>query len=119
MFKSVEYSGFDGLPELKAQAEHANQILGDVIHSWRDDVEVFWEAGTRDRDPAFTLRLSLSQPATTASATGVIQHRDVIAQDRHLLRIAVREVWLDLLDEFIDSLAAKVEASFAEQPVEA
>jgi hypothetical protein len=119
MFKSVEYSGFDGMPELKAQAERANQTLGEVIHSWRDEVEVVWEAGSRDCDPALRLRLTLSLAATTATATGTVQHRDLALPDRPLLRIAVREVWLDLLDEFIDSMASKVESSFAEQPVEA
>ena len=36
MFKSVEYAGFEGQPELKAKADRATAALGGVIRTWRD-----------------------------------------------------------------------------------
>jgi hypothetical protein len=116
VFKSVEYAGFDHKSELRALAERATAVLGGVIRDWRDEVDVVaWRPAARD---TLELRLALALPNAAGNATGGIRPHGFQPGDESLLRMDLREVWLDLLDMLIGQMAARREESFAD-PVEA
>lgn len=117
MFKKVEFEGFEDNPELETMARQATVVLGGVIRDWRDDVAVVWrptEVGTTEE---LELGLKLVLPDTSAAAAGRIRARAFKPGEETLLRMDVREVWLDLLDRLIAQVAARVEESFT-TPVE-
>lgn len=118
MFKSVEYAGFDGRPELKAKAEQLTPVLADEIRSWRDQVEVTWRPAGPDPASGLELSLSLSLPNGSGGATGHVRARDLAPGEEGWLRSALRGVWMDALDVLIAQMSARREAS-ALDPVEA
>ncbi len=61
MFKSVEYVGFENQPELRAKAERAQSLLGEVIRSWRDEVTVWWKPTPAGSSDSLELSLSFSR----------------------------------------------------------
>ena len=118
MFKSVEYAGFEGKPELKSKAESATDVLGRVIRSsWRGDVEASWRPA-QDSRGLLELSLVLTLPDAAASATGFVTQRAFAPGEESLLRIDLRDIWLDLLDSLIAQVAARTDSSLAD-PVEA
>jgi hypothetical protein len=114
MFKSVEYAGFDGKPELRALAERATAVLGGLIRSWRDEVEVTWRPATSNSRDALELTLALTLPNATGSTTGRIRQRAFDPDEESLLRMDLREVWLDLLDVLLAQMATRREKSLAD-----
>ncbi|MBP3954037.1 hypothetical protein J8F10_01825 [Gemmata sp. G18] len=118
MFKNVKYVGFDGRPELEAKARLAQTVLGGLIRSWRDEVEVTWRPAPPESGGGLELRLALTVPNVFASATGQIRTRDFESGEEGLLRMDLREVWLDLLDLLIAQIGTRVEDALAD-PVEA
>jgi hypothetical protein len=95
MFKTVEYVGFDGHPELRARAEQATRLLGNEITSWRDEVEVVWSpapGGVGELSLALSLALG---NGVSASALGTFGSADFADDDRVADRCG--RVWMDLL----------------------
>jgi hypothetical protein len=118
VFKSVEYIGFEKGSELEAKAKQANEVLGTVIRSWRDDLLVTWRPAAMQSDALVELTLSLTLPNAAASASGRIRSRDFNPGEEGYLRMNLRDVWLDLLDRLIAQMESKREEWLAE-PVEA
>jgi hypothetical protein len=114
MFKSVDYSGVENSPDLKAKADYATAILGQLIRTWRDDVEVAWRSTTHDSKSVLELTLSLTLPNASGSASGRISGLAFQPGNEGLLRMDLREVWLDLLDLLIAQMDANLEESFSE-----
>src|SRR5438067_830491 len=105
MFKKVEYVGFEGRPELKAQAEQLMPVLADEIRRWRDDVEVAWSPhpGTGDLD----LMLSLTLPTgVSATNTGTFTPADLANGLRRASRCGW--VWSDLLGLLSSQLMERI-----------
>ncbi len=113
MFKNVEYIGLDDQPDLKAKAQRANDTLGSVIRSWRDEVEVAWRPAASDSGAALELTATLVLPDASAAATGPIPAPALVSGENASLRMAVREVWLDLLDKLVAQVASRLDESFA------
>jgi hypothetical protein len=114
MFKSVEYAELQNHPDLKAKAERATAALGGVIRSWREAVDVSWRPPASDSGAALELTLALSLPEAAASAAGGIRGRAFEPGEESLLRIDLREVWLNVLDSLIAQVGERVEDSFAD-----
>lgn len=114
MFKSVEYVGFEGQPELKAKAEQATAVLGSVMRSWRDEVLVTWRPAPTSPAGLLELTLALDLPNARGSATGRIRAREFEPGEERYLRMSLTEVWLDLLDLLLAQMAAKREESVTE-----
>jgi hypothetical protein len=68
VFKSVEYVGFDGHPELKAKAEEAVATLGREVGTWHDQVEVECEAYP-DNPVGVEMSVTLTLPIGTGRGT--------------------------------------------------
>lgn len=114
MFKSVEYVGFEGNPELEAKARHANDVLAGEINTWREDVEVRWSppAGGGVLD----LALSLTLPnGVSAARAGTLMASDFA--DEQDLAWRCRRVWSNLLGILLDKQHRRVLEYFSE-PVE-
>jgi len=118
MFKSVEYAGFEGHPELRQLAERASAALGGVIRTWRDEVHVTWRPARPDSDAVLEVTLELSLPNAAGSVTGRIRGRDFEPGEEGYLRMSLADTWLDLLDVLIAQMEANREEWFAD-PVEA
>ena len=99
MFKKVEYVGFEGKPELEANARQATNVLGGVIRDWRDEVVVVWHPAAPESGLALELNLSLALWNADGSASGGVRARGFDPGEEHVLRIDLREVWLNLLGE--------------------
>src|SRR5208282_3044036 len=110
MFKCVEYSEFDGKPELKQMAERATDVLSGVIRSWRDEVQVNWRPSP-GHDSALELTLALDLPNVSRTAVGIISRKDFESDEEASLRMDLREVWLDVLDLVIAKISSEVEES--------
>ena len=114
MFKNVDYVGFEKESELEAKARQANEVLGSVIRSWRDDLLVTWRPAAMQSDALLEVSLSLSLPNATGSVTGTIRRHDFNPGEQGYLRMSLRDVWLDLLDVLIAQMEAKREGWLAE-----
>ena len=114
MFKSVEYVGFDGRPELKAKAEQATAALGGVIRSWRDEVDVTWRPAPETNPETLELTLALALWNASGSAAGDIRVQGFEPGAELALRADLREVWLNLLGD----LSRKQMKRLAEMPLE-
>jgi hypothetical protein len=117
MFKSVEYSSLDGQPELRQLAERATEVLAGLIRSWRDEVQVTWQPVPTNSGANLELTLNLDLPNASHSASGLLRRRDFELGEEELLRMNLREVWLDVLDLLIAKVSADLEESSA-NPVE-
>jgi hypothetical protein len=117
MFKSVEYTNFDGQPELHQLAERATAVLAGLIRSWRDEVQVTWQTAPPGSGAILELTLVLDLPNASHSASGLLRRRDFEPGEEELLRMNLREVWLDVLDLLIAKMSADLEESSA-NPVE-
>jgi hypothetical protein len=116
MFKSVEYDGFEGRPDLAAKARHATDVLGGVIRDWRDQLVVTWRPHS-GAGAELELALALDLPEAHMTAAGRISARGFEPGEDAVLRMDVRDVWLDILDRLIAQVATRLDASFA-TPVE-
>ena len=106
MFKSVEYAGFDGRPELKTKAEQLTPVLAGEIHTWRESVEVRWNPHPNP-DGLLDLTLSLTLPnGVSGSVTGTFRPIDFARTSRLASRCG--RVWSNLLGELIQQLDARV-----------
>ena len=107
MFKSVEYVGFEGRPELAAKARHANDVLAGEVGDRRGEVEVRWElpAGT----PTGCLELSLSRAldnGVSATYATTVYARDFA--DEQDLAWRCRRAWSSLLGMLLDQQHRRV-----------
>jgi hypothetical protein len=102
MFKKVEYVGFEGQPNLRELAERTTAVLGNLIHSWRDEVMVTWRPAPIESGDALELTLGLTLWNAADSATSRIQQRDFAPGEEVTLRSNLREVWSDLLAQLSD-----------------
>jgi hypothetical protein len=117
VFKSVEYAGFDGRPDLKAKAEQLTPVLADEVRSaWRDRVRVLWSPAPADPG-SLNLTLALTiETGASGSALGTFSPKDLA--DAYWLRSRCRDVWGDLLGVLLDEQHKRVEEAFLE-PAEA
>jgi hypothetical protein len=102
VFKRVEFKGFEGLSELLHQAERATTVLGDVIRSWRDEVEVIWRPAPLNSGAILEVTLSLTLWNASDSATNFIPSRDFDPGEDAALRSDLRDVWSKLLAQLSD-----------------
>jgi hypothetical protein len=113
MFKSVEYAGLDGQPELKMKAEQLTSFLASEIHRWREDVEVRWSLGSANPANSLNMTLSLTLPNGVAeSAFGTLSPKD-LAEDWRL-RSRCRGIWSDLLGGLLKKQDERVKESLFE-----
>ncbi|MBA4067007.1 MAG: hypothetical protein C0501_25515 [Isosphaera sp.] len=119
MFKSVEYAGFDGRPELRAKAERLTPVLGEVVKAWRDQVEVTWRpAPPEDSRTALELTLSLALWNAAGSATGAVRRKALEPGEEGDLRSDLRWVWMDLLAVLSDRQMERLD-EYLREPLEA
>lgn len=109
MFKSVQYVGFEGNPDLEAKARHANGVLGDRIRRWQDEIVVTWRprAGS-----GLSLALDMTFPnGATGAVTTAFPSVDL--SDERLAR-RCRDVWDDLLGVMLVKNAAQIRVDASE-----
>ena len=112
MFKSVEYVGFDGQPELRAAAERLTAVLSGEMNTWREEVAVGWSPTERESG-GVELSLALALPGgVSENRSGVLTAKDVGNDDRAANRCAM--VWIDLLGAIAWRVYARVEDSLLE-----
>jgi hypothetical protein len=112
MFKSVEYAGFEGHPELRAKAEQLTPVLANEIRRWRTDVEVQWAPDPASAG-ALTLALALALPNGVAGArTGTFEPDDLA--ESWLIRSRCRSIWSDLLGDLSQQLDARLKEAVSE-----
>lgn len=100
MFKSVEYYGFDGQPQMKLKAEQLTSVLASEIHRWREDVGVLWSPDPTNPSEILNLTLSLILPnGVSGSAFGTFLATDLTEDWR--LRSRCRGIWSDLLGKLL------------------
>jgi hypothetical protein len=108
VFKSVEYAGFDGRPDLKAKAEQLTPVLANEIRTWRDDVEVRWSPHPDPAQGVLDLTLSLRLPnGVSETRTGTFTPEDFSRETWLASRCG--RVWSDLLGRLIAQLDSRVE----------
>jgi hypothetical protein len=117
MFKAVEYVGFEGKPELEAQARHATDVLGGVMRDWKDEAVVTWRPGT-EPGVALELTLTLALWNATGTATGTVRAGAFDPGEETALRMDVRQVWLDVLGDLSRQQMKRLEQIILE-PAEA
>ncbi len=116
MFKSVEYAGFDGNPELKVKAERANAVLAVAVGERQGEVEVRWSPAA---DAAGVLELTLRRTlrnGVEGEFTGTFVPDDFISP--RWLRLRCLQAWDDLLGVLLDRQHERVQEFFLE-PTEA
>jgi hypothetical protein len=112
MFKSVEYVGLDGKPELEAKARQLTLVLANEIRRWRGDVEVRW-APASDPDGALALTLALTlHEGVAATHSGTFTPDDL--SEPWLTRSRCRDVWSDLLEDLSHLLDARIRQGLIE-----
>ena len=99
MFKSVEYAGFDGRPELRAKAEQAMPLLTRVVRNWDRHVNVTWEAYP-DPPSGAELTLHLTLPAADGTASRLLTLHEL--SDPEVLEDRCRSVWLRTTDAYFE-----------------
>ncbi len=114
MFKSVEYAGFDGVPDLRRLAEHATGLLPDELESFRDDVRVRWAADT-GTPGAIELDLTLELSGGTGHAARRIATADFADDDE--LRYRLRRTWTAAAGDYLNK-RIPVWDEIIRQPVE-
>lgn len=99
MFKSVEYTGFEGEPELLRLVGIAAALLPGEIRSFREDVRVNWTA-----HPGPPTAVELTLTLELLDLTGRGRRRMAVADfaDEELLRSRIRQAWLDATGEFLE-----------------
>jgi hypothetical protein len=100
MFKSVEFRGFEGLPELKKKAEQLTSVLGSQIDHMSHELQVVWNADPTNFTEALTLNLSLILPNGISGSTACTFGAKDLAEEWRI-RSRCRDVWADLLGELI------------------
>jgi hypothetical protein len=115
MFKSVEYTGFDGQPELRALADRATAVLVGVIRSRRDEVQVTWRPDPAASGAVLELTLTLNLWNAADSATGRIHRRDFEPGEEGTLRSNLRDVWSDLLARLSNQQMKRLDEMLREQ----
>ena len=106
MFKSVEYVGFEGRPDLKTKAEQLTPVLASEINTWRDKVEVRWSPCAGDGILDLTLALTLPN-GVSARQSGTVTAEDFSRNT--WLASRCRRVWSDLLGILLDKQHQRVE----------
>jgi hypothetical protein len=114
MFKSVEYAGFEGRPELRALAERTTAVLADEIRTWRDQVSVVWGPG-QGAQPPINLTMRLTFPDVTVSTRWAFHTSDFTNEDS--LRVRCRRAWRTLLDRLTEYDSKRFDA-LSRLPVE-
>lgn len=107
MFKSVEYAGFEGRPELRARAEQLNPVLANEIGTWRGDVDVRWSIHPTPDEGVLDLGLALVLPNGVSAACTETFVRDDFAHARRLGGRCNR-AWSDLLGVLLDKQHQRV-----------
>jgi hypothetical protein len=117
MFKSVEYAGFDGQPDLKAKAEQLTTVLANEIRTWRDDVEVRWSPHSDPAAGVLDLTLSLTlENGVSGTQTGTFTMTDF--ERESWLASRCRRVWSDLLGVLLEQQDERIR-EFLFEPAEA
>lgn len=112
MFKSVEYAGFDGRPDLRAEAEQLTPVLADMIGDRRDVIDVRW-APPADATGVLDLTLRRTLPnGVEGEFTGTFVPDDFARPRR--LRLRCNDVWSDLLGVLLDKQHQRVQELFLE-----
>lgn len=114
MFKSVEYAGFDGEPELRRLAEQATGLLPAEVESFRNDVRVRWAADAGSPD-ALDLDLTLELSGGTGHAARRIATADFADDDE--LRYHLRRTWTAAARDYLNKRVAAWD-EITRQPVE-
>ena len=113
MFKSVQYVGFEGRPDLKAKAEQLTPVLADEIRRWREGVAVKWSPHPDAASGVLDLTLSLTlQNGVSGTHTGSFTQKQL--DEDCLRRGRCRLVWDDLLGVLLDEQHKRVEEGFLE-----
>ncbi|HEY1189231.1 MAG TPA: hypothetical protein VGE74_16380 [Gemmata sp.] len=99
MFKSVEYAGFEGRPELKARAEHAVTALAGIVRDWDKQIELGLEAYA-DQPAGVEITVTLSLPTASGSGSRFLTEAEL--QDDGVLESRCRSVWARAMDAYID-----------------
>ena len=117
MFKKLEYIGFDGHPDLLALAEGATPLLADEVRTWRDEVEVSWEAAP---DPSPTRGVYLELRLKLPTSTGIVRRLLTVSDfaDERRARAACRSIWGRLLDKHLEQHRERLR-EYLTEPVEA
>jgi hypothetical protein len=110
VFKSVEYAGFEGHPELRARAEQLISVLAGAIRRWREDVEVRW-APAPSGGLELTLSLTLAE-GISGSQTGTFEPKDFT--EAWLVRSRCRDIWSGLLWVLSVELERRIEEALSE-----
>jgi hypothetical protein len=117
VFKSVEYTGFENRPELRATAERLTPVLANEIRRWRDQVSVEWRPGPPDAGTGLDLSLALALWNTSGSATGLVPPETLAHGRDGEIRSDMRGVWLDLLAQLSQQQMERLE-EMDREPVE-
>jgi hypothetical protein len=116
VFKSVEYAGFDGHPELKAKAEQLTGVLAREINTWRERVEVRWTPHPNPATGVLDLTLSLTLPnGVSATRSGTVTAEDSTRDP--WLAARCRRVWSELLGLLLNIMDERIR-EFILDPVE-
>ena len=113
MFKSVDYAGVAGNPELKAKAEQLTTVLCGEVGGREGEIDVRWSPHPDPRTGVLDLTLSRTlENGITATHTGTFTIDD-FARDWDL-RWRCRRVWDGLLGVLLDKLHRRVTEHYAE-----
>lgn len=116
MFKSVEYAGFEGRPQLQAKAEQLTAVLAGAVGVPQGEVEVRWAPAADPHDVLdLTLRRALPN-GVRGESTGTFVSHDFSTP--RWLRLRCLQAWDDLLGVLLDKQHERVQALFLE-PTEA
>jgi hypothetical protein len=100
MFKSVEYAGFDGHPNLRSLAERGTSILAsEMSEGWHGQVDVTWEAYP-EKPEGLELALTLTIPSGSGVGSRFIPATDF--PDEDLLQSRCRSAWDRALGNYLD-----------------
>lgn len=114
MFKTVEYVGFDGQPDLKARAEQLTPVLANGATRWRPDTEVVWSPAPGAAG-SLNVTLSLALPSGAAgSALTTFRPKDLADNGWAEIRCAFAR--MGLLGALRDCLAERLRESMTEGP---
>jgi hypothetical protein len=115
MFKTVEYAGFEGNPDLRIRAEQLTPVLAGEVRGWQDDVEVRWSPASGTGRLALTLSLALKN-GVSGTAQRILTSKDLSDDDWSAIRCG--QAWSDVLGEVSRRQMSRVEELLVE-PAEA
>lgn len=115
MFKSVEYAGFDGQPELRRLAELGTELLPGEIQAFRENVHVRWVAHP---GPVPTIELDLRLQLPSAQGRDARTFCTSDFSDIEALQSRIRRVWLGATGDYLENRKPAWDA-LMQEPLEA